>query len=38
MVLLAQGEPEEAAKQFRMALRYNSNYEAAKLALESIES
>lgn len=38
MVLLAQGEPEEAAKQFQQALRYNSNYEAAKLALESIES
>lgn len=37
MALLAQGEKAEAAKQFRMALRYNSNYEAAKLALASVE-
>jgi tetratricopeptide (TPR) repeat protein len=35
-VLLAQGNPNQAAVQFRQALRYNPNFEAARQALDGI--
>lgn len=37
MAYLAQGDEEEAARQFRMALRYNSHYDAAQNALAGLE-
>ncbi len=37
LALLAEGDTEEAAKQLQMAIRYNSNYDEAKLALAGIE-
>jgi tetratricopeptide (TPR) repeat protein len=37
MALLAQGEDEEAARQFNLALRFNRNYEAASRELERLE-
>jgi hypothetical protein len=36
MVFASQGRPEDARAQFNQALRYNSNYDAAREALNAL--